>query len=124
MFFDPLNFRHPAFRQGMIDTLKVAPGIWAWGLMTGVAMVQAGLGPGMSTLMTLLVYGGSAQLAAIPLWGVGAPAWVILATAVCVNLRFAVFGLHLREYLSVIPILPLTAKGSAVKWPTCAAIAF
>ena len=29
MFFDPLNFRHPAFRQGMIDTLKVAPGIWA-----------------------------------------------------------------------------------------------
>jgi methionyl-tRNA formyltransferase len=36
MFFDPANFRHPAFRQGMVDTLKVAPGIWAWGLMTGV----------------------------------------------------------------------------------------
>ena len=103
MFFDPLNFRHPAFRQGMIDTLKVAPGIWAWGLMTGVAMVQAGLGPGMSTLMTLLVYGGSAQLAAIPLLGAGAPAWVILATAFCVNLRFAVFSLHLRQYMIAWP---------------------
>ena len=64
MFFDPANFRHPAFRQGMVDTLKVAPGIWAWGLMTGVAMVQAGLSPAMATLMTLVIYGGSAQLAA------------------------------------------------------------
>ena len=103
MFFDPANFRHPAFRQGMVDTLKVAPGIWAWGLMTGVAMVQAGLGPAMSTLMTLLVYGGSAQLAAIPLLGAGAPAWVILATAFCVNLRFAVFSLHLRQYMMAWP---------------------
>lgn len=49
MFLDPANFRHPAFRTGMADAFKVAPGIWAWGLMTGVSMVQAGLGPAMST---------------------------------------------------------------------------
>lgn len=103
MFFDPANHQHPAFKEGMRDILSVAPGIWAWGLMTGVAMVQAGLGPAMSTLMTLLVYGGSAQLAAIPLLGAGAPAWVILATAFCVNLRFAVFSLHLRQYMMAWP---------------------
>ena len=103
MFFDPANFRHPAFRQGMVDTLKVAPGIWAWGLMTGVAMVQAGLSPAMATLMTLVIYGGSAQLAAIPLLAAGAPVWVILATAFCVNLRFAVFSLHLRHYMMAWP---------------------
>jgi predicted branched-subunit amino acid permease len=103
MFFDPANFRHPAFRQGMVDTLKVAPGIWAWGLMTGVAMVQAGLSPSMATLMTLVIYGGSAQLAAIPLLAAGAPVWVILATAFCVNLRFAVFSLHLRQYMMAWP---------------------
>ena len=51
MFADPLNFRHPSFRQGMVDTLQVAPGIWAWGLMTGVAMVQAGLGVPMAVAM-------------------------------------------------------------------------
>jgi predicted branched-subunit amino acid permease len=95
--------RHRAFRAGMADTLKVSPGIWAWGLMTGVAMVQAGLSPAMATLMTLVIYGGSAQLAAIPLLAAGAPAWVILATAFCVNLRFAVFSLHLRQYMMAWP---------------------
>jgi len=103
MFFDPVNFRHPAFREGMLDTLKVSPGIWAWGLMTGVAMVQAGLGTEVSIWMTLLVYGGSAQLAATPLLAAGAPVWVVLATAFCVNLRFAVFSLHLRGYLMAWP---------------------
>ena len=103
MFFDPANFRHRAFRQGMADTLKVSPGIWAWGLMTGVAMVQAGLGTEVSIWMTLLVYGGSAQLAATPLLAAGAPVWVVLATAFCVNLRFAVFSLHLRSYLMAWP---------------------
>jgi predicted branched-subunit amino acid permease len=53
--------------------------------------------------MTLVIYGGSAQLAAIPLLAAGAPAWVILATAFCVNLRFAVFSLHLRQYMMAWP---------------------
>ena len=42
MFFDPANYKHPAFKEGMRDIFTVAPGIWAWGLMTGVAMVQSG----------------------------------------------------------------------------------
>ena len=103
MFFDPANYRHRAFREGMLDTLKVSPGIWAWGLMTGVAMVQAGLGTEAAVWMTLLVYGGSAQLAATPLWAAGAPPWVILATAFCVNLRFAVFSLHMRAHMMAWP---------------------
>ena len=53
--------------------------------------------------MTLLVYAGSSQLAAIPLIVAGAPAWVIWATGFCVNLRFVVFSLHLRAYLMHLP---------------------
>jgi predicted branched-subunit amino acid permease len=34
---------------------------------------------------------------------VGAPVWVVLATAFCVSLRFAVFSLHLRGYLMAWP---------------------
>lgn len=71
--------------------------------MTGVAMVQAGLSPQMSTLMIFLIYGGSAQLAAIPLLAAGALVWVLLATAFCVNLRLAVFRLHLRQHLMAWP---------------------
>jgi predicted branched-subunit amino acid permease len=49
--------------------------------------------------MTLLVFAGSSQLAAIPLIAASAPVWVILATSFCVNLRFVVFSAHLRPYL-------------------------
>ncbi len=77
----------------------LAPGIAAWGLMTGVAMVKAGMSTVEALAMTFLVYAGSSQLASIPLIVAGAPAWVILATGFCVNLRFVVFSLHLRPYL-------------------------
>jgi predicted branched-subunit amino acid permease len=103
MFFLPEVHRHPAFREGMRATAPVAPGIAAWGLMTGVAMVRSGMSAAEAVAMTLFVYAGSAQLAAIPLIVAGAPAWVIWATGFCVNLRFVVFSLHLRQYLMHLP---------------------
>jgi len=42
--------------------------------------------------MSLLVFAGSAQLSALPLIASGAPLWVLLATAFCVNLRFVIFS--------------------------------
>ncbi|WP_422823399.1 AzlC family ABC transporter permease [Variovorax rhizosphaerae] len=81
----------------------LALGIAAWGLMTGVAMVQSGMSVVEAVAMALLVYAGSSQLAAIPLLMAGAPGWVILATGFCVNLRFVVFSLHLRPYLMHMP---------------------
>lgn len=103
MFFLPSIRRHPEFRRGMQATASVAPGIAAWGLMTGVAMVKAGMSIVEAVAMTVLVYAGSSQLAAIPLIVAGAPAWVIWATGFCVNLRFVVFSLHLRSYLMHLP---------------------
>lgn len=104
MLFLPSLYRHPEFRQGMRDLAPQALGIAAWGLMTGVAMVKSGMGVLASVVMTLLVFAGSSQLAAIPLIVAGAPAWVILATGFCVNLRFVVFSLHLRPYLIHLPL--------------------
>lgn len=91
--------RHPEFKRGFKDMMALAPGIGAWGLMTGVAMVNSGMGVVSALLMTLTIYAGSAQLAATPLIAAGAPVWVVLATAFCVNLRFVVFSIHLRPYL-------------------------
>ena len=81
----------------------LATGTAAWGLMTGVAMVKSGMSVVEALAMTLLVFAGSAQLASIPLIVAGAPAWVILVTAFCVNLRFVVFSLHMRPYLMHLP---------------------
>jgi predicted branched-subunit amino acid permease len=99
MFFLRSVRSHPEFRVGMRDMAPMVPGIAAWGLMTGVAMVKSGMSVVEALAMTFFVYAGSSQLASIPLIVAGAPAWVILATGFCVNLRFVVFSLHLRPYL-------------------------
>lgn len=74
----------------------MATGIW--GLVTGVAMVKAGLTSVQALGMSLLVYAGSAQLAALPLLSAGAPISVILLTAAVVNLRFVIFSAALLPY--------------------------
>lgn len=103
MFFLPSIRRQPEFREGARNMAPLALGIGAWGLMTGVAMVKSDMSLIESVAMTLFVYAGSSQLAAIPLLAAGAPAWVVLATGFCVNLRFVVFSLHLRPYLMHLP---------------------
>ncbi len=97
-------WQHPEFKRGMREMAAVSPGLAAWGLMTGVAMVNSGMSAFEAVAMSLLVFAGSSQLASMPLIAAGAPAWVILATAFCVNLRFVVFSAHLRGYLMELPL--------------------
>lgn len=104
MFFQPSFYRHPEFRVGARDAMAAAPGLAAWGLMMGVAMVESGLSTFESLLMGTTVFAGSSQLAAIPLIAAGAPMWVVLATGFCVNLRFVVFSAHLRPYMMHLPL--------------------
>ena len=105
------HYRHCEFRQGALDALAAAPGLAAWGLMMGVAMVKSGMSTFEALLMGSIVYAGSSQLAAIPLLMVGAPMWVILATGFCVNLRFVVFSAHLRPYVMHLPLWQRLVSG-------------
>lgn len=89
---------HPDFWVGVRETAALSLGIAAWGLVTGMAMVNTGLGVGLSVLMSFTVYAGSAQLAALPLLAMGAPLWLIWGTALCVNLRFVIFSAQWRPY--------------------------
>jgi predicted branched-subunit amino acid permease len=72
--------------------------------MTGVAMMKSGMSTLEALLMSVTVFAGSSQLAAIPLLTAGAPMWVVLATGFCVNLRFVVFSAHLRPYMMHLPL--------------------
>lgn len=91
-------WRHPEFRRGAREMVSTSMGIGAWGLVTGVAMVKSGLGVPLSVLMSLIVFAGSSQLAALPLIASGAPIWVVWATSFCVNLRFIIFSAQWRPY--------------------------
>ncbi|MGZ8260436.1 MAG: AzlC family ABC transporter permease, partial [Caldimonas sp.] len=93
----------PFVRRGARDMLAFAPGLAAWAVVTGVAMTQSGLGVGLALLMSLTVYAGSAQLAALPLLATNAPTWVVWASAFCVNLRFVIFSARWRVHLGHLP---------------------
>jgi predicted branched-subunit amino acid permease len=89
--------------RGLREMIAPSLGISAWALVTGVAMIKSGLSVPLAVLMSLIVYAGSAQLAALPLLVAGAPLSVLWATAFCVNLRFVIFSAHWRRYFGHLP---------------------
>jgi predicted branched-subunit amino acid permease len=97
-------WRDPDFARGARDMAGVSMGIAAWALVTGVAMAKSGLPLPLALLMSLIVFAGSAQLAALPLIASGAPIWVVWATALCVNLRFVIFSAGWRPYFAHLPL--------------------
>lgn len=103
-----------AFRRGARELLPLAPGVFAWGLVTGVAMVKSGLTVAQALGLSLLAYAGSAQLAALPLIATAAPLWVVTATALVVNLRFVVYSAMTRGYFAHLPPARRAALGYLV----------
>ena len=95
--------RRPLFREGAIEAVPMGIGIAAWGLVAGVAMAKSGMDAWLAILMSIVVYAGSAQIAALPLLASGAPMWVIWVTTLCVSLRFMAFSFHYRPYLVHLP---------------------
>lgn len=90
-------------REGARDAMPLAIGIGAWGLVAGVAMAKSGMGVPMAIFMSVIVYAGSAQIAALPLIASDAPFWVVWATSLCVCLRFMAFSFHYRPYFMHLP---------------------
>jgi predicted branched-subunit amino acid permease len=91
------------FREGAVEAVPMAIGIAAWGLVAGVAMVKSGMDAPLAILMSVIVYAGSAQIAALPLIATGAPIWVVWVTTLCVCLRFMAFSFHYRPYFAHLP---------------------
>lgn len=97
-------WRHEECALGMKEMARVMPGLMTWGLVTGVAMAKSGLPLPIALLMSLLVFAASAQLSAVPLMLAGAPIWVVWLTALCVNLRFVIFSVQMREHMMCLPL--------------------
>ena len=87
-------------REGFRVCLPVSVGLIPWALVTGLAMVSAGFTPVQAMGMSFIVFGATAQLGTLPLIAIGAPWWLILATALVVNLRFVIFSAALAGPLA------------------------
>jgi predicted branched-subunit amino acid permease len=98
------RIRREAFMHGLRAALPSLIATGAWGLVTGVATVRSGLTEWQSIGMSVLVYAGSAQLAALPLIAADVPVWVVLLTAAVINLRFIIFSAGLFPYLRRLPL--------------------
>jgi predicted branched-subunit amino acid permease len=98
-----------SWKSGLMEGFRIStgimPGMAAWGLVTGMAMVQSGLTIWQALGMTFIVYGGSAQLASLPLIAADVPIWVIVVTTVVVNLRFVIFSAVLGPQFAHLPWL-------------------
>jgi 4-azaleucine resistance transporter AzlC len=67
-------------------------------IITGVAAVEAGIPPLEAIGMSLVIYAGAAQLAAIELIGRTAPVVIIVLTAVIINLRYILYSASLAPH--------------------------
>nr|WP_019141785.1 AzlC family ABC transporter permease [Noviherbaspirillum massiliense] len=101
--FDTTLTERQAFREGLKACIATMPGIFAWGMVTGIAMTQSGLTVWQSLGMTFIVFAGSAQLASLPLIAANAPIWVVFLTALVVNLRFVIFAASIGSHFAHLP---------------------
>src|SRR6476661_10069846 len=92
-----------AFREALRSSAPAMPGIFAWGVVAGMAMMQSGLTLWQALGMTFIVFAGSAQLAALPLMAANAPASVVFLTGLVVNLRFVIFAASVGPHLAHLP---------------------
>lgn len=79
-------------REGFRAFLPASVGLIPWALVTGMAMVSVGFTPWQAMGMNVIVFAGVAQLGTLPLIVAGAPLWLIIATALVLNLRFVIFS--------------------------------
>ena len=90
------SFRAGA-REGFRAFLPLSVGLIPWAMVTGMAMVSVGFTPLQAMGMNVLVFAGTAQLGTLPLIAAGAPLWLIVTTALVLNLRFVIFSAAIAQ---------------------------
>ena len=88
----------PDLRDGVRDTLPLLLGIVPFALVAGVAGVEAGLTPLQTVGLSVVVFAGASQLAAIDLLGRDAALGVVVLTVVVINLRMLMYSASIAPY--------------------------
>jgi 4-azaleucine resistance transporter AzlC len=86
------------FRRGLRDMAPLLLGVAPFGAVAGIAAVNAGLDIFQAAGMSLVVFAGASQLAALELLGSDAPLAVVVVTAVVINLRMLMYSASIAPY--------------------------
>ncbi len=99
-----MNQPRSAFWQGFYTALPFILAVSPFAVLFGVVATEAGLSVVQTLGFSVLVVAGASQFAAVHLMVENAPTLIILATALVVNLRMAMYSASLTPYLGKIPL--------------------
>lgn len=100
VFTTSKSYYWKGFRDGTPFILVAIP----FGTLFGVFATEAGLTIVQTMAFTVTVFAGAAQFAALQLLQENAPTAIILASALAVNLRMAMYSASLTPYLGSAPL--------------------
>ena len=92
-----------AFWRGFRDALPFLIVIVPFGLLFGVVAAEAGWGLAETMGMTVMVIAGASQFTALQLLSEHAPLVIVIATALAVNLRMAMYSAAMAEQVGALP---------------------
>ena len=92
-----------AYWRGFRDATPFVVVIIPFSILFGVVATEAGLSVFETLTMSVMVIAGAAQFTAIQLMNDNAPTMVVLASALAVNLRMAMYSASLTPYLGAAP---------------------
>lgn len=87
-----------SFNKGVKAMTPLLAGVIPFALITGITAAQYGLSMTMNMFMSLIVFAGAAQLAALQLIGEGASSVIVVYTALIINFRFLMYSLSIAPY--------------------------
>jgi 4-azaleucine resistance transporter AzlC len=92
------------FADGLRDALPFVLVVIPFGMLFGVVATEAGLNLIETMTMTFLVIAGAAQFTAVALMEENAPTFVVILTALAVNLRMALYSASMAPFLGRAPL--------------------
>ncbi len=96
--------RRAAFWTGVRDGAPFFLVIAPFSLLFGVAATEAGLDVVESLMFSVVVIAGASQFTALQLMVDQAPTFIVLATALAVNMRMAMYSASLTPHLGAAPV--------------------
>ncbi|WP_049986658.1 AzlC family ABC transporter permease [Halobellus rufus] len=88
----------PEVRRGVRDVAPLLIGVAPFGLVAGAAAIDAGLTPLQAVGLSVVVFAGASQLAAIDLLGSNAELLVVVLTGVVINLRMLMYSASIAPH--------------------------
>lgn len=94
------------FIKGILDELPLIVGVFPFGIIFGVIVLQAGIDPFSGQMMSSVVFAGSAQFMVAKLIQENTPWLVIIVSGFIINLRHALYSASISQHI----------KGISLRW--------